>query len=113
MQCKGGVVIVCVYMGGGSFALIFCPLVFPVSSHLFVSLCSVVLSLSHTHKHSLGTAAAPLTHTTGLVDYPSVIKVPMDLGTIKKKIKDKKYTNIYQCAEDVRLVWRNCSTCDS
>jgi hypothetical protein len=34
----------------------------------------------------------------------------MDLGTVKKKLSDKKYTTLYQVAEDVRLVWNNCMT---
>jgi hypothetical protein len=46
----------------------------------------------------------------GLFDYPQIIKKPMDLGTVKKKIADRKYTSLYQAAEDVRLVWSNCMT---
>lgn len=34
----------------------------------------------------------------------------MDLGTIKKKIIDRKYRSIQNAAEDVRLVWTNCMT---
>lgn len=34
----------------------------------------------------------------------------MDLGTIKNKIKDRKYKSIPHAAEDVRLVWTNCMT---
>ena len=34
----------------------------------------------------------------------------MDLGTIKKKIADRKYRTIHQAADDVRLVWSNCMT---
>ena len=34
----------------------------------------------------------------------------MDLGTVKKKIKNKEYATLYKCAEDVRLVWSNCMT---
>ena len=32
----------------------------------------------------------------------------MDLGTVKKKITDRKYTSLPQAAEEVRLVWANC-----
>ena len=46
----------------------------------------------------------------GLVDYPTVIKHPMDLGTVKKKLKKKQYTTLYAVAEDVRLIWNNCMT---
>uniref|UniRef100_A0A7S1V4M0 Bromo domain-containing protein n=1 Tax=Grammatophora oceanica TaxID=210454 RepID=A0A7S1V4M0_9STRA len=49
----------------------------------------------------------------GLFDYPQIIKTPMDLGTIKKKLKSRNngdYKTLQQCAEDVRLVWSNCMT---
>ena len=44
----------------------------------------------------------------GISDYPEIIKTPMDLGTIVKKIQKSKYQTLYQCGEDVRLVWSNC-----
>lgn len=44
----------------------------------------------------------------GLVDYPTIVKNPMDLGTIKSKIEADKYTTLDDIAHDVRLVWRNC-----
>ena len=34
----------------------------------------------------------------------------MDLGTVKKRIADRKYKSIPEAAEDVRLVWTNCMT---
>ncbi len=46
----------------------------------------------------------------GLFDYPQVVRMPMDLGTIKKKLSEKKYANLFQAADDVRLVWSNCMT---
>eukprot|EP00428_Durinskia_dybowskii_P067552 CAMPEP_0170373102 /NCGR_PEP_ID=MMETSP0117_2-20130122/9898_1 /TAXON_ID=400756 /ORGANISM="Durinskia baltica, Strain CSIRO CS-38" /LENGTH=241 /DNA_ID=CAMNT_0010627987 /DNA_START=27 /DNA_END=749 /DNA_ORIENTATION=- len=44
----------------------------------------------------------------GLVDYLSIVKQPMDLGTVKSKIEAEKYNSIEDIAFDVRLVWRNC-----
>eukprot|EP00551_Chaetoceros_affinis_P008380 CAMPEP_0203673614 /NCGR_PEP_ID=MMETSP0090-20130426/13246_1 /ASSEMBLY_ACC=CAM_ASM_001088 /TAXON_ID=426623 /ORGANISM="Chaetoceros affinis, Strain CCMP159" /LENGTH=228 /DNA_ID=CAMNT_0050539309 /DNA_START=99 /DNA_END=788 /DNA_ORIENTATION=+ len=46
--------------------------------------------------------------TLGLFDYPQLIKKPMDLGQIKKKIEKEQYTTLHDAAEDVRLVWKNC-----
>ncbi|CAB9516879.1 Bromodomain testis-specific protein [Seminavis robusta] len=46
----------------------------------------------------------------GLYDYPKVIKKPMDLGTVKKNIADRKYKTLGQANQDVRLVWKNCMT---
>lgn len=46
----------------------------------------------------------------GLLDYPTLIKKPMDFGTIKKKIKNQEYSTLYACGDDVRLIWNNCMT---
>mmetsp|Transcript_21923 Transcript_21923/g.62200 ORF Transcript_21923/g.62200 Transcript_21923/m.62200 type:complete len:213 (+) Transcript_21923:143-781(+) len=46
----------------------------------------------------------------GLYDYPQIIKRPMDLGTVKKKVAARKYITIQEAAEDVRQVWTNCMT---
>jgi len=46
----------------------------------------------------------------GLFDYPKVIKKPMDLGTVKRNIVDRKYQSLPEAAEDVALVWKNCMT---
>lgn len=45
-----------------------------------------------------------------LYDYPKLIKRPMDLGTIKKKLDKGKYGDASECADDIRLVWKNCMT---
>jgi hypothetical protein len=44
----------------------------------------------------------------GLFDYRDIVKNPMDLGTIKTKIENNKYSKIDEIAEDIRLVWYNC-----
>lgn len=44
----------------------------------------------------------------GLDDYPKIIKHPMDLGTIRKKLETGKYTCAEEVAGDIRLVWSNC-----
>ena len=46
----------------------------------------------------------------GLIDYPQIIKKPMDLGLIRKKLDAKQYKTLYEVADDVRLVWNNCMT---
>lgn len=43
-------------------------------------------------------------------DYPSIIKNPMDLGTVLNKIRERKYEDPYQFRDDVRLIWANCQT---
>ena len=44
----------------------------------------------------------------GLTDYPSLIKVPMDLGTATKKLAANKYADLDSYAADVRLIFKNC-----
>lgn len=46
----------------------------------------------------------------GLYDYPQIVKKPMDLGQIKRKIDKEEYASVHDAAEDVRLVWENCKT---
>lgn len=43
-------------------------------------------------------------------DYFDIIKNPMDLGTITKKLLSGKYANVDEFTKDVRLVWNNCFT---
>ena len=45
-----------------------------------------------------------------LFDYPQIIKSPMDLGTVKGKIESNGYRSLEECAEDIRLIWKNCMT---
>eukprot|EP00980_Cylindrotheca_fusiformis_P031725 scaffold26870_cov176-Cylindrotheca_fusiformis.AAC.4 len=41
-------------------------------------------------------------------DYEELIDQPMDLGTIRTKLKNKKYQAPEQFARDMRKVWNNC-----
>jgi len=40
-------------------------------------------------------------------DYPKIVKNPMDLGTVRNKLRDKRYENILEYATDIRLVFSN------
>ncbi|EFJ50191.1 hypothetical protein VOLCADRAFT_104017 [Volvox carteri f. nagariensis] len=46
----------------------------------------------------------------GVPDYFKFICHPMDLGTIKTRLRERKYSDPREFAADVRLVWRNCAT---
>ena len=46
----------------------------------------------------------------GLTTYPDVIKTPMDLGTIMRKLEESVYTNVAGIKCDLELVWDNCIT---
>ena len=44
----------------------------------------------------------------GLLDYLDIVKHPMDLGTVKTRIENEKYSSLDDIAFDIQLVWRNC-----
>ncbi|KAG7228651.1 hypothetical protein INR49_008427 [Caranx melampygus] len=44
----------------------------------------------------------------GLHDYHNIIKQPMDLSTIRKKMDQGEYSNAKEFAADVRLMFSNC-----
>ncbi|CAB3410807.1 unnamed protein product [Caenorhabditis bovis] len=44
----------------------------------------------------------------GLHDYLTIVKKPMDMSTIKKKLESGEYTEPSQFAEDYRLMLNNC-----
>ncbi|KAK8816405.1 ubiquitin carboxyl-terminal hydrolase [Blastocystis sp. ATCC 50177/Nand II] len=43
-----------------------------------------------------------------LLDYPTIVKVPMDLSTVKTKLENREYGDAYSFAADMRLIWSNC-----
>jgi hypothetical protein len=43
-----------------------------------------------------------------LDDYPEIVKHPMDLGTVKRKLERHEYGTAAECAYDIKLIWRNC-----
>ena len=43
-----------------------------------------------------------------LTDYPAIVKHPMDLGTVEKKLNDNKYRTVEEFIDDVQLIWDNC-----
>ncbi|XP_061590407.1 bromodomain-containing protein 3-like isoform X2 [Cololabis saira] len=44
----------------------------------------------------------------GLQDYHDIIKYPMDLSTVKKKMDKEEYQDVQQFAADMRLIFSNC-----
>ena len=48
--------------------------------------------------------------TLNLLDYPTIIKHPMDLGTAKKNLLNNKYPTFQDFLNDIDLIWKNCRT---
>ncbi|OWZ23450.1 hypothetical protein PHMEG_0001675 [Phytophthora megakarya] len=72
--------------------------------------CEIVRQTLYMQNNSTPFNAPVDTSVKGLEDYPQVIKNPMDLGTIKKKIDSGGYEGpdgYVMFAEDIRLVWDN------
>lgn len=44
----------------------------------------------------------------GLFDYPKIVAIPMDMGTIQGNMDKKKYVHPANFVADMRLVWSNC-----
>ena len=43
-----------------------------------------------------------------LNDYPTIVKNPMDLGTVERRLKNEKYKFVEEFLDDVQLIWDNC-----
>lgn len=53
----------------------------------------------------------PVDHVgLGLTDYLDIIKQPMDLSTVSKKLKTGVYNSIQDVLNDLTLIWTNCKT---
>lgn len=51
----------------------------------------------------------PVDHVgLGLTDYLDIVKQPMDLSTISKKLKTNKYASVNDVFDDFNLIWSNC-----
>ena len=44
----------------------------------------------------------------GLPDYFKIIKVPMDLGTVKRRLDNNYYWCAQECIDDIDQVFKNC-----
>ena len=44
----------------------------------------------------------------GLIDYPLIVKRPMDLTTVKQNLTDNRYETVEGCMADIQLIWDNC-----
>ena len=46
----------------------------------------------------------------GLLDYPTIIKRPMDLSTVRSKATNYQYSFFDEVLKDLMLIWENCRT---
>jgi hypothetical protein len=43
-----------------------------------------------------------------LYDYPKIVKKPMSINKIRRRVQNKAYLNINEFWNDVMLIWSNC-----
>jgi hypothetical protein len=44
----------------------------------------------------------------GLFDYNDIVKKPMDLSTLRKKLNEQNYKKVIDVYNDINLIWNNC-----
>lgn len=71
----------------------------------------VVLELRNYTEHS--TAFLNKVSKREAPNYYQIIKKPMDLNTVLKKLKTYQYRSKQEFVEDIMLIWRNCLTYNS
>lgn len=71
----------------------------------------VVLELRNYTEHS--TAFLNKVSKREAPNYYQIIKKPMDLNTVLKKLKTYQYTSKQQFVDDLMLIWKNCLTYNS
>lgn len=69
--------------------------------------CQVKLALLQKHKFAEPFLKPVDWQTLRIPDYPTIVKEPMDLGTVEKKLKSGLYASPGQFAADVRKIWSN------
>lgn len=82
---------------------------FGMGSKFFKS-CSALLEKLIKHKYGWVFDAPVDVQGLGLHDYYTIIKNPMDLGTVKSRLNKNWYKSPKEFAEDVRLTFRNAMT---
>jgi bromodomain-containing protein 4 len=73
--------------------------------------CNTILKelFSKKHSHYAWPFYEPVNvEFLGLHDYHDIIKKPMDLGTVKRKLHRREYKTTSEFAADVRLIFTNC-----
>ncbi|KAL8111608.1 hypothetical protein AgCh_019360 [Apium graveolens] len=83
----------------------------PSASHaMLMNKCETLLQGVMKHQHGWVFNTAVDVVTLNIPDYYTVIKHPMDLGTVKSKLVSGQYTSPLEFAADVRLTFSNAKT---
>lgn len=69
--------------------------------------CDQIINLLFAHKSAEPFLQPVDPVALGILDYPTIVKEPMDLGTIRRKLRSREYKAASQFVSDVRKVWHN------
>ena len=69
-----------------------------------------IFNIIEKDKHSYDFLAPVDYKALNILDYPKIITHPMDLGTVKKKLKNGEYKIFKDFMSDLDLIWNNCRT---
>jgi len=72
--------------------------------------CKAVIRELRKHKDAAAFLEPVDWKALGIKDYPTIIKRPMDLGTVMKRLEAGQYSSVLDVAADVDLVWNNAMT---
>ena len=70
--------------------------------------CTCCLSGMWKHQHGWPFHIPVDTIKLGLPDYFKIVKQPMDLGTVKKRLENNYYWCSQECTDDITLMFQNC-----
>uniref|UniRef100_A0A1L8DGD1 Putative transcription initiation factor tfiid subunit bdf1 n=1 Tax=Nyssomyia neivai TaxID=330878 RepID=A0A1L8DGD1_9DIPT len=71
-------------------------------------LLKTVITAVWKHRHSWPFLQPVDAKNLNLPDYHKIIKQPMDLGTIKKRLENNYYTTSKECIQDFNIMFSNC-----
>ncbi|CAO3608282.1 unnamed protein product [Cunninghamella blakesleeana] len=71
-------------------------------------ICAAILAKTMESPHSFEFIRPVDPIKQGIPQYYEIIKKPMDLGTIKSKLKNNQYLSVQQFDDDVHLMFNNC-----
>lgn len=69
--------------------------------------CETLLSKISAHRNAVHFLQPVDPIALRIPDYPKIVRDPMDLGTIKKKLKAREYLNPSEMLIDLNKVWAN------
>eukprot|EP00908_Phaeocystis_cordata_P001340 Transcript_11421.p1 GENE.Transcript_11421~~Transcript_11421.p1 ORF type:complete len:334 (-),score=185.93 Transcript_11421:186-1187(-) len=75
-----------------------------------LSACKAALKEIRKHKDAAPFLDPVDWKALGIPDYPTIIKRPMDLGTVMQRLESNEYDSVANLSEEINLVWNNAMT---